>query len=214
MNVFIVYAHPEPKSFDAVMRDYTIDTLTQAGHIVDISDLYQMRFKTVSDVDDFTMPLNPLTLDIKTEQKHAAENGTFTQDILAEQRKLQWCDVLILQFPLWWYAVPAIMKGWIDRVFAYGFAYGRGRKLDGKRAMLVMTTGGTPAPFTSNKQRVLSDMLDYLQRGTLDFCGFEVLPPFAVYGAADIHPEQREQVLLQYAQMLRALAYLPPIEFR
>ena len=214
MNVFIVYAHPEPKSFDAVMRDYAVDTLAHAGHTVELSDLYLMRFKPTVDVDDFTMPLNPLALDVKLEQRHAAENGTFAPDILAEQRKLLWCDVLILQFPLWWYAVPALMKGWIDRVFTYGFAYGQGRKLEGKRAMLVMTTGGPVLPFTSNKQRVLSDMLDYLQRGTLDFCGFEVLPPFAVYGAAAIHPEQREQVLLQYAQLLRSLAYLPPIEFR
>ncbi len=81
--------------------------------------------------------------------------GALTEDVKAEQEKLLWADMLILQFPLWWYHMPAILKGWVDRVYAFGFAYGVGERSDthwgdrfgegtlaGKRAMLFVTVGG------------------------------------------------------------------------
>lgn len=213
MRVLIVYAHPDPKSFDHELLEVASTTLIQEGHDIEISDLYALRFKSEIDASDYTDPIDPLNLNIIAEQKHASETHTYSNDILAEQRKLLWCDMLILQFPLLWYSVPAIMKGWIDRVLTYGFAYGQGSNLRGRRAMLAMTTGGGHLPFTSDKQRILSDMLDYLQRGTLDFCGFEVLPPFAVYGALNASNEERDQIILQYVQLLRSLPYIPPIVY-
>lgn len=213
MRVLIVYAHPDPKSFDHDLLEIAIETLKQEGHDVEVSDLYALRFKSEVDANDFTNPLDALNFNLLAEQKHASETHTYSADILLEQRKLVWCDMLIMQFPLWWYSVPAIMKGWIDRVLAYGFAYGQGTNLRGRRAMLVMTTGGTHLPFTSDKQRILSDMLDYLQRGTLDFCGLEVLPPFAVYGASNTSDEQQDQIILQYVQLLRGLPYIPSIVY-
>jgi NAD(P)H dehydrogenase (quinone) len=213
MNVFIVYAHPEPKSFDHALKERAFQVLTREGHAVEVSDLYAMRFKAQVDAGDFTEPLDPMHFNLRAEQKHAADNGTFSPDILAEQRKLLWCDMLLLQFPLWWYSVPAILKGWFDRVLAYGVAYGQGRNLAGRRAMLVLTTGGPARPFTAAKQRTISDMLDTIQRGTLYFCGLEVLPPFAIYGAADTDMEKQEQLLIQYTQLLRALDEIPPINY-
>ncbi|MFW5691419.1 MAG: NAD(P)H-dependent oxidoreductase [Chloroflexota bacterium] len=213
MNVLIVYAHPEPKSLDGAMKDRAREVLMRAGHAVEVSDLYEMRFKAAADADDFTHPVDEFYFNMRKEQRHAAETGTFSPDIQAEHRKLFWCDHLILQFPLWWYGMPAIMKGWVDRVLAYGVVYGQGQSLAGRRAMIVTTTGGMPRPYTSDKQRTISDILDNLQRGTLHFCGMDVLPPFAVYGATNVSADQREQVLLQYTQLLRALDQIPPIEF-
>jgi NAD(P)H dehydrogenase (quinone) len=213
MNIFIVYAHPEPKSFDGAMLDKALQVLTQAGHQVVVSDLYDMRFKATVDADDFTDPVDEMYFDLQAEQKHASETGTFSPDIIAEQRKLAWCDLLLLQFPLWWYGVPAIVKGWIDRVLAYGFAYGQGYNLSGRRAILVTTTGGPVRTFTSEKQRTISDMLDTIQRGTLYFCGMDVLPPYAIYGAAHADSDQRNQMLGQYTQLLRSLDQIPPIDY-
>lgn len=213
MRVLIVYAHPDPKSFDHDLLEISVMTLKQEGHDVEVSDLYALRFKSEVDANDYTDPLDPLNLDILAEQKHASETHTYSSDILMEQRKLLWCELLILQFPLWWYSAPAIMKGWIDRVLTYGFAYGQGNNLRGRRAMLVMTTGGQHQPFTSDKQRVLINMLDHLQYGTLDFCGFSVLPPFAVYGASNASNDERDQVISQYIQLLRGLPYIQPIPY-
>ena len=58
--------------------------------------------------------------------KKAFDADVLTDDAKTEIEKLLWADTLILQFPLWWFSMPAILKGWVDRVFAYGFAYGVG----------------------------------------------------------------------------------------
>lgn len=58
------------------------------------------------------------------ESRYAYENGLQSDDVAKEQQELLWADSVILQFPLWWYSMPAIRKGWVDRVYAYGFAYG------------------------------------------------------------------------------------------
>src|SRR3546814_4781852 len=89
------------------------------------------------------------------DSERAFSNGRQSRDIALEQEKLLWADALILQFPLWWFSMPAILKGWVERVYAYGFAYGVGEHSDtrwgdrygegamaGKRAMLIVTAGG------------------------------------------------------------------------
>jgi len=84
---------------------------------------------------------------------HATETDSFAPDIKAEMDKLFWCDQLIFQFPLWWFSMPAILKGWIDRVFAMGKIYGGGKWYNngvfaGRRAMLSVTTGGPPTIYS------------------------------------------------------------------
>ena len=213
MNILIVFAHPEQKSFDGQMKEKAVSVFTGDGHVVQISDLYSMRFKPTADSGDFIDPANAAFFDLHAEQIRASQLHTFTPDILQEQRKIMWADMIILQFPLWWYSVPAILKGWFDRVLAYGFAYGQGRSLAGRKVMLVLTTGGQPRDFTQEKRIAVNAMLDHIQRGILHFCGFEVLPPFAVYGAASATTEQHEQVLLQYTQLLRSIDLISAIDY-
>jgi NAD(P)H dehydrogenase (quinone) len=213
MNIFIVYAHPDPKSFNAKLKDKAVEVLTGLGHSLQISDLYDMGFHPIASPDDFIDPIKDDEFDLQREQSQAAQIGRFAPDILAEHQKLFWCDLLILQFPMWWYSVPAIMKGWIDRILAYGVAYGEGHSLGGRRAMLVLTTGGAPRIYTPQMRDTISNLLEHLQRGTLHICGFDVLPPYAVYGAANTNSAQREQTLLQYTQLLKSLESIPPISF-
>lgn len=213
MNILIVYAHPDPLSFAGAMRDRALDVLRDRGHVIQVSDLYEMRFKADMDAGDFTDPRDESRFDIQLEQLHAYETSTFAADITAEQQKLLWAQIVLFIFPLWWYSVPAILKGWIDRVLTYGFAYGP-RNLRGRRAMLMLTTGGPAQLFTPEKRVVMSDMLEPIQRGTLAFCGFDVLPLFAAYGADNAIPEQREQYLLQFTQVLLSLTRAAPLSFR
>jgi putative NADPH-quinone reductase len=106
-----------------------------------------MGFNPVASADDFLGErANPEFLSIATEQAKALQTGALAPDIVAEQQKLARADLLILQFPIWWFGMPAIMKGWADRVFARGFAYIAGHKYDtglftGKTAMVAATTG-------------------------------------------------------------------------
>ena len=130
MKTLIVHAHPEPKSLNSSLKDLAVSTLENAGHEVQVSDLYAMNWKAVVDAADYgPHASSPLKV---AEPGRAFDAGTLTPDVRAEQEKLLWADTIIFQFPLWWYAMPAILKGWVDRVFTYHFAYGVGEHSDTK----------------------------------------------------------------------------------
>lgn len=155
MKILLVYAHPEPRSLNGALKDFAVQHLQNAGHEVQVSDLYAMRWKAGFDADDSSAPPVGESWRATRDSQYAFANGTQSADIVGEQEKLLWADTVIFQFPLWWFSLPAIMKGWIDRVYAYGFAYGVGEHSEthwgdrygegtfaGKRAMLVVTAGG------------------------------------------------------------------------
>lgn len=213
LNIFIVYAHPEPQSFVAALKNRAIEVLTGEGHSIQYSDLYAMRFKATVDAGDFTRRYDPAHFDLITEQTFAVSQGTFTPDILQEQRKLHWAETVLFYAPLWWYSIPAILKGWFERVLAADFAYGPNAVLAGKKAMFTVTTGGTPRPFTPEKRDVIADILDHVQRGILHLCGMSILPPFAAYGGDHTTRDQAAQYLLQYSQVMMSLPQIPPIRY-
>ncbi|HEX9157266.1 MAG TPA: NAD(P)H-dependent oxidoreductase, partial [Syntrophales bacterium] len=147
MKVFIVYAHPEPKSFNGALFRTAQDVFREGGHEVQVSDLYAMGFNPVVSRKNYTSVKDPDYFKPQIEDMHATESGGFAPDIEAEIRKMEWCDFMLWQHPLWWFGLPAILKGWVDRCFAMGRTYGGGRLYEngvfkGKRAMLSITTGG------------------------------------------------------------------------
>lgn len=219
MKILIVYAHHEPKSFNAALLQRSIDTLTGRGHEVEVSDLYAMNFNPVAQASDFKGRRFPDALQYDREQKHAHEHGLFADDIQAEIDKLLWCDFLILQFPLWWFSVPAMMKGWIDRVFVNGVVYGKGRRMDsgglkGRRAMMTITTGCYPEMVAPDGLLGgLEVNLWHLNSGTLAYAGFKVLPPFTAWSIHYTTHEQREQYLEEYARRLEQIENIDPMFF-
>src|SRR5690606_30950791 len=117
LRVFIVHAHPDPESFNAALTRTAVDTLEAEGHEAQVSDLYAMGFKGIADEDDFPEPRkHPGGLRIDVEQHHQWQTDTFPPDVRAEQEKLEWCDTLIFQFPVWWYSMPAMLRGWVERI--------------------------------------------------------------------------------------------------
>lgn len=220
MQVLIVYAHPEPKSFNGAMKDLAVETLQAAGHEVAVSDLYAMGFSPVTGAADFQGErADPAFLSIAAEQTKAFETGTLAPDIVAEQDKLKRADLLILQFPIWWFGMPAIMKGWADRVFARGFAYVGGRKYDtgllrGKTAMVVTTTGTSADTYAPDG--IDGDILNVLwpvHNGLLRYCGFDVLAPFVAYMPARAGETGRAQYLEDYRRRLLELDAAPRLFF-
>jgi len=190
MNVLIVYAHPEPKSFNAAMCERARDALTQAGHEVVVSDLYGEGFNPVAGRHDFVTVADPAVFHYQSEQAHAARHGGYAPDVAREQQRLADADLLILQFPLWWGGVPAILKGWGERVFSYGFGYADGLRFEqgvfkGRRAMISMTTGGTTARFGPDAVygELERQVLWQIQHLGLEYMGYEVEKPFVAYGA-------------------------------
>src|SRR5690349_25065224 len=115
MNVLLVYAHPEPRSLNGALKDFAAARLEASGHAVQVSDLYAMNWKASLDASDSVVPPIGKRFDPSLDSKHAFENGLQSEDIAREQQKLLWADAVILQFPLWWFSMPAILKGWVER---------------------------------------------------------------------------------------------------
>ena len=218
MNIFIVYWHPEPRSFNGALLRTAVETLTGSGHSVNTSDLHAMRFDPVSGRLNFKTVKDSSYFKQQTEELHATEVRGFSVEIEAEMEKLEWCDLLILQFPLWWFGLPAVLKGWVDRVFAMGRIYGMGRIYEtgvfkGKRAMLSLTTGGPEEAYRKGGfNGDIAAILRPIQRGILQFVGLSVLEPHVVFGPAHLSEAQRADKLERFADRLRGLADESPIE--
>ena len=220
MRIFIVHAHPEPQSFNSAMTREATQALRAAGHDVDISDLYAMGFNPVSDRRNFVTVDNPQYYRQQSEEAYAAAHDGFAADIQAEMDKLFRCDVLILQFPLWWFGLPAILKGWIDRVFASGGrTYGGGKWYDrgvfrGKRAMCSVTIGGAaPIYSESGLNGPISSILFPINHGMLYFTGFTVIEPFLVHAPVRIGDDERAAYLALYRKRVLELASAPTITY-
>lgn len=212
MKLFIVHAHHEPRSFNGAMTAAAVEAAKSRGHEVRVSDLYAMKFDPVSDRRNFTGVKDPAYLKQQVEENHATETNGFAPDIAAEMDKVFWCDAMVMQFPLWWFSVPAILKGWVDRVFAAGKVYGGGKWYDrgafvGKRAMLSVTVGGPPSMYGPDGLNgdIHEQVLFHINHGMLAFTGFTVVRPFLVHGPARMTPEQRAAELERYRQRIATL---------
>lgn len=211
MKVLVVYWHPEPQSFNGAMFRKACEALVDAGNEVKTSDLHEMNFNPVSSRQNFTTVKDPNFLKIQLEERYATEMNSFAEDIDSEIEKIEWCDLMIWQFPLWWFGLPAVFKGWVDRVFAMGRTYGDGRMYEtgvfrGKRGLLSLTTGGTEDVY--NKGGFIGDIhavLRPINVGMLQFVGFDVLPPEVVYAPVRMTYEQRVKILESYAARLKEI---------
>lgn len=228
MNVLIVYAHPEPRSLNGALKNFAVQRLKTAGHTVQVSDLYSMRWKAPIDASDSLNGDAERRFDASQDSRRAFASGLQSPDISAEQDKLRWADALILQFPLWWFSMPAILKGWVDRVYAYGFAYGVGEHSDarwgdrygegsmvGKRAMLVVTTGGWDSHYGPRGiNGPMDDLLFPIHHGILYYPGFDVLPPFVVHRTSRIDEVRFTSICEDLGQRLDDLWRTEPIAYR
>jgi len=224
-QILIVYAHPEPTSVTRQLVETSLETLKQQGHEVLMSDLYGMGWKAVFDEHDFPSRAHAERLSFVTESGHSYSSGRQAMDIAAEQRKLLAADAVILQFPLWWFGMPAILKGWVDRVFAYGLAYGfkgAGNRyrygdgaLKGKRALLSVAVGGAEKDYSPRGiNGPLEQLLFPITHGTLFFPGMDVLPTHAVYGTGQIDAEGVAAAKAAWRLRLERLFEEAPIPFR
>lgn len=224
-KVLIVHAHPEPTSLTRQLVETATQALQAQGHEVLESDLYGMGWKASFDARDFPSRADPERLSFVKESGHAYSRGLQTADVESEQRKLLSADAVILQFPLWWFGMPAILKGWVDRVFAYGLAYGyRGAGnryrygeggLQGKRALLMVIAGGPEKDYSPRGiNGPLEQLLFPVTHGTLFFAGMSVLPTQAVYGTGIITADGVAAAKAAWRERLTGLFEEAPIPYR
>lgn len=216
-RALLVSAHPEPRSFHAALRSVAVEELERLGCAVKVSDLYAMEFKAAVDRSDFPSPRREEPLNVSLEQRRGWDGQSLAADIQAELHHLLEADLLLLMFPLWWFGMPAILKGWIDRVFVSGPVYGRTAvfergRLAGKKAVVAVTTGAPSQAFgPGSLNGDMADILMPLLRGVLGFTGMQVLPPFVGYQVPYAGEEGRARILADWRSYLRGMDGLAPL---
>ncbi len=225
MNILWVYAHPEARSLNGSLRDAALQQLCADGHTAEQSDLYAMQWDPVVTAEDYAHDSHR-RFHVAAASSTALATGTLAPEIAAEQEKLLRADAVVLQFPLWWFSMPAIMKGWVDRVFVEGFGYGIRTSdgstrrygdgmLAGKRAMVVVTMGGsehTVSPRGINGD--LHEMLYPIQHGILFYTGMSVLPPVLVASADRMTESDYAAAESELLQRVKGLHTEEPIPYR
>jgi NAD(P)H dehydrogenase (quinone) len=134
MRVLMIYCHPRPDSFCAALRDAARASLETAGHEVELRDLYAEGF-------------NPALSAEERGRYHSVTDNL--AGVETHARSLQQADALLLVHPTWWYGMPAMLKGWFDRVWAPGVAFQLGEGaitplLTNISRIGVITTYGSP----------------------------------------------------------------------
>ncbi|EHR60692.1 NAD(P)H-dependent oxidoreductase [Saccharomonospora cyanea] len=226
MNVLWIVAHPDRRSLTHALACEGVSHLRALGHEVRVRDLYAMKWNPVVDAADFAHdPAERLLVGAAAED--AYRRGRLCEDIRAEQELVRASDVLVVQFPLWWFGMPAILKGWFDRVFVNGFAfgvrdpvtgatlrYGDGG-LRGRRAMVVTTVGAREASFGPRGiHGELEQVLFPVQHGIAHYTGMDPLPPMAVYGADRATEGDYQAAVARLRQRLSTLEETDPVSFR
>ncbi|BDB61794.1 NAD(P)H-dependent oxidoreductase [Rhodococcus sp. RDE2] len=222
-SVLWVHAHPDDASLGHALVRSGAARLRESGTRVAISDLYAMNWNPVLAYADFgTAPGSTLS----ERQKNATATGLLADDIRREQAALRAADHFVVSFPLWWYGMPAILKGWFDRVFTNGFAFGvrdeRGRVrkygdggLAGRTMLAVVTAGDRAAALGP---RGISGSIDHvlwpLLHGTGFYTGMRVLRPHLVASADRLDEETFLREERRLHDRLAGLSSEPGIPYR
>ena len=201
-RALLVHAHPEPESFSSAQAAAAADQLTSQGIDVRLLDLHAEGWDPVLAQEQF--PASSGYFKPQAEQLSAHATGTLLDPVRTDLEHLQEADLLVLSFPLWWFSMPAIMKGWVDRVFVMGAAFGgeHGIFADGglrhRTAVLLLTTGGSGEAFAPGALDGYGDLdtfLFHIHRGMLEFVGYDVLPPVVTHAPARLDDAGRAAAL-------------------
>ncbi|CCC67253.1 hypothetical protein NCAS_0A06950 [Naumovozyma castellii] len=229
MKVLIVFAHPERHSLNGALLDTAVKHFEDKGDEVKVSDLYAMNWKSELSREDFPQYPKDKKLNLMAAGAEAFYSETITSDVIAEQEKMKWADLVVLQFPMWWFSMPAIMKGWVDRVFAFGFGFGLGEYndkhfgdrygegiMEGKKAMLMVTTGGWESHYSNRGiNGTMDEILHHIQHGILFYVGFDILPPFVLYGTMSLKEgKELDATAKRLCDQLDNVQSVKPINYR
>ena len=193
MKALIVYAHPKKGSFSEAVCLAVKEELGKRGVSCEVEDLYAQGF-------------DPR---LSEEDQSGALKGVFPEDVRRAQSRVSQADLLVLVHPLWWSSVPAILKGWIDRVLAYGFAYDFGDEglqglLKGKKVALFTSTGASEELLRQGG--TLDALRVTLDEGVFGSCGVEVVLHRYLFGPCCASDEERRAMLETVRRDAEALA--------
>jgi len=190
MRVLVIIAHANPKSFNHAVLEAFTRGLKDGGHSFEVVDLYAIKFDPSLKLEEFPI------VGIQT-----------PKDVLEQQEKVAQADALALIYPIIWMNFPAILKGWLERVFNYGFAYnlteagmlqgdlsGRIGMLEHKKALLINTTAWSEASY-----RETPGMLDAMEKIMVEYAlkypGISNVEHIFLYQVPTVSDETRKEYL-------------------
>ncbi|MBB6627598.1 NAD(P)H oxidoreductase [Nocardioides sp. KIGAM211] len=155
-HVHLVWTHPRTDSLTAAVVDEMSKVFVEAGATVDVLDLYRAGFDPVLGVDD--------------EPHWEDPDWTYTAEAEGLAERVKAADLVFIVFPVWWYSLPAMAKGYIDRVWNYRLLYGEGHRI----SAAVRWVGLVGWPEHALAKRGFDDMMvKHLNSGIAGFCGVE-----------------------------------------
>ncbi|WP_239323691.1 NAD(P)H-dependent oxidoreductase [Snodgrassella gandavensis] len=181
MKHCIIYAHPNQFSFNHAIKEKVINLINSRGDQYDLIDLYQEQFQPVLSANDFI----------------ALQNNTVNEELKRHQKLVSDAQNLIFIYPIWWFGQPAILKGWIDRVFSSGFAYREDEKgftplLSDKSATLIVTLGSQKETLL---QYGIDDFVKNMTVGTLNLVGISNINCQQLYAVPSLTSSERHTML-------------------
>lgn len=204
VKTLIVLAHPDKKSFNGQWAEASCSASAALGHEVLQSDLVQMGFDPVERADHYQLPdMDPF--DVLRVQEAASETDALPHDVATEIAKIEVADRVIFHFPMWWFAPPAILKGWFERVLANGAMHSTDERFDTgrcrhKTALFCVTTGSSAVQGAPDGKEGDSQMLLWPLAQSLRYLGFSILRPITVSGVHSYHKDTAAEALAQRLQ--------------
>lgn len=193
MNAVLLYAHPNPGSFNASIAKVVEEALQNKGATVKMKDLYAMNFDPILSAEDFA----------------GFHNGKIPADIAQEQQDIADADIIVFVAPIWWNSVPAILKGYIDRIFSLGFAYkytktGPQGLLKGKKGLFITTSGSDAQTAEASGMQSVID--HSLVSGFFSFCGFSEYKGKNLCAVTTVTDEERKKMLSEIRELVTQFA--------
>jgi len=189
MNHLVVFAHPNQKSFGKGIVDTIVKASEEKSATVVVRDLYSIGFDPILKPEDFV----------------AFQSGKVPEDIAAEQEHIKWADVITFVYPVWWASFPAILKGYVDKVFSYGFAYeyvdGAPNGLLKDKKALLFSTSGTPNEIYS-AIGMHNSMKQTVDQGIFNFSGLEEVNHTFFGAVPHVTDEIREGYLKEVSKII------------
>jgi len=192
-NTLIIFAHPNPDSFNGAILKRIENKLKEKEYQFISKNLYQLNFNPILNMNDAAR----------------MKNSTVADDVALEHGDIEWAKNIVFVYPIWWAGQPAILKGWIDRVFNRGFAYapqedGTVKGLLSDKTVMVFTTSGG-----SEENMRQSGMYDAMEKimlqGILGFCGIDNMLYKNLYEVPTTTDDERDRMLSEVDYLLNAL---------
>jgi len=213
MNVLVISAHTDPKSHVAAIHNTALSVLQKQQHTISVSELYAQGFNPVASEMDFNTRSTHY-VDYIAEQQRVSNTGVgFSPDIAAEMEKVKQADVIIIHSQIWWGGVPAILKGWFDRVLAGGFAWSPNHEYDtgllkGKKILFVAVSNEPSDAYGHGSKHgaTLDQLLYPITHRIFGACGMHVIQPYMFFGVSKANQQLLNSQLDAYRDFMQIVA--------